>query len=195
MGEAEPELLRRWAAGDRAALEALYRRYVERVWRYAWLRTRSRHMAEEIVQETFLRVARAAGQFGGRSAFGTWLFAVTRSVTIDQIRRARREAEGIEPGRVIRLMPPTESGEDEATRQAVRDAVAELPGAQRDVTVLCEVSGLSIREAGEVLGWGESRVKVTLFRARRRLRDMLRDRLGIRTPAAKAGAGGCSDAE
>ncbi len=59
-------------------------------------------------------------------------------------------------------------------RRAVRRAIAELPGSQRDAVVLCELTGKSVREAAEVLGWGESRVKVTLFRARRRLRDKLR---------------------
>ena len=55
------------------------------------------------------------------------------------------------------------------------EGVGRLPGAQRDAIVLCELDGLSIREAAEVLGWKESRVKVTLFRARRRLREFLKD--------------------
>lgn len=68
MGDADAELVGRWAAGDAGALEALYRRYVERVWRYGWLRTHSREAAAEIVQETFLRVARSLGGFEGRSS-------------------------------------------------------------------------------------------------------------------------------
>ena len=164
-------------AGDRWGLEALYRRYVERVWRYGWFRTRSRESAAEIVQETFLRVAKSIASFEGRSAFGTWLFAITRRVAIEQGRRERRDRETIHGPTILRLVPAVEtpdSLEAEDAREAVRRAMADLPAAQRDVVVLCEFSGLSMSEAAEALGWGESRVKVTLHRARRRLRETLK---------------------
>ncbi len=177
MADGEAHLAKRAAKGDRVALEVLYRRYVDRVWRYAWLRTHSREEAAEIVQDVFLRVMRSIRGFQGRSSLSTWLFAVTRSVAIERARRAVRDrARGDEPG-VIRIVAAAEdesgSVEGGEVREAVRTAVADLPGSQRDAIVLCELSGFSIREAGEVLGWGESRVKVTLFRARRGLRDRL----------------------
>ncbi|MHC4067098.1 MAG: RNA polymerase sigma factor [Planctomycetota bacterium] len=179
MGETDAELAAQTAKGDMAALEALYRRHVDRVWRYAWFRTHSREAAAEIVQETFLRVARAVPRFQGRSTFATWLFAVTRSVAIDHARRSGRSRRPARPADLFRLVRPNDDPPDalgdRETRDAVRRAVANLPSPQRDATVLCELSGLSIRQAAEVLGWGESRVKVTLFRARRRLRDALRE--------------------
>jgi RNA polymerase sigma-70 factor (ECF subfamily) len=180
MPDADSELVGRCAAGDMAALEVLYRRHAERVWRYAWFRTHSREAAAEVVQETFLRIARSGGRFEGRSAFSTWLFAVTRSVAIDHARREQRHRSVATEPKLLRLVPSSELGRpavrmssDEA-RQAVRKAVAALPPAHRDAIVLCELSGLQIREAAEVLGWGESRVKTTLFRARRKLRDLLK---------------------
>jgi RNA polymerase sigma-70 factor (ECF subfamily) len=177
MADADPQLVARYIRGDGGALEALYHRYVQRVWRYGWFCTRSRDAAEDIVQETFLRVARSLREFEGRSSFATWLFAVTRSVAVEHIRRTRREQAWADAPTVLRLVPPADAPIDEDTRDAVREAVAELPGAQRDAVVLCELCGLSIREAAEILGWGESRVKVTLFRARRRLRDALAPRM------------------
>ena len=78
---------------------------------------------------------------------------------------------------MLRLVPAVEapdSLEADDAREAVRHAVSELPGVQRDVLVLCEYAGCTMREAAEALGWGESRVKVTLHRARRRLREVLR---------------------
>ena len=59
-------------------------------------------------------------------------------------------------------------------RDAIRDAIADLPPAQRDAVILCDVADLRIREAAEALGWSESRVKVTVFRARRKLREKLK---------------------
>ena len=175
MDDGLPELLDRCAAGDRVALEALYRRYADIVWRHGWYRTHSREAAAEVVQETFLRVVRSIGQFQRRSSFTTWLFAITRSVAVEHNRRARRN-------RTVDLGEDLPSGgpavcqgmTNGETRDAVRDAVAHLPGAHKDAIVLCELSGLSIREAAGVLGWGESRVKVTLHRARRRLGEMLK---------------------
>lgn len=175
------QLAARAVGGDKTALEVLYRRHVDTVWRYAWLRAQSRHDAAEIVQEVFLRVVRSIHQFEGRSAFTTWLFAITRSVAIERTRREQRTRIHTVDDGVLRFVPADEttadSARDHAPREAVRKAVANLPGAQRDAIVLCELSGFSIREAGEVLGWGESRVKVTLHRARRRLRDELREHM------------------
>jgi len=174
MNDGWPDLLERCAAGDRVALEALYRRYADIVWRHAWYRTRSREAAAEVVQETFLRVVRSIGRFERRSSFTTWLFAITRSVAIEHNRRARRNR-SVDVARDRPCNGPSacERLMNRDTRDAVREAVAKLPGAQHDAIVLCELSGLSIREAAGVLGWRESRVKVTLHRARRRLGEML----------------------
>ncbi len=177
MGDRDAELARLAGQGDMAALEALYRRSVEKVWRYARLRTNSRDAAADIVQETFLRVTRSISQFKGKSTFGTWLFTVARAVTVEHIRRECRERRGLSNPAVLRLVPPGADAPDstvrDETRDAVRQALTKLSGAQRDAIVLCELSEFGIREACAVLGWSESRVKVTLFRARRRLRELL----------------------
>lgn len=171
------QLVDRIHKGDRTAMELLYRRYVDRVWRYGWSVTRSRDMAAEIVQETFLRVIRSLGGFQRRSMFSTWLFTLTRSATLELLRRRRMEDRARECARILRLVQPSE--EDRSTLKEsdseidIRRAVGELPAAQRDAVVLCEWLGMSIKDAAEVLHWGESRVKVTLFRARRALREML----------------------
>ena len=179
-------LARRVAAGDMLALEVLYRRHVGRVWRYAWFRTHSREAAAEIVQETFLRVARSARQFEGRSRFTTWLFAVVRSVAINHLRKQRRERAVVGEPAVLRLVSggsdPPERAEHADTRRAVREALTRLPAAQRDALVLCDLSELSMKAAAELLGWSVPRVKTTLFRARRRLRDELK----THEPAADA---------
>jgi len=164
--------------GDSAALELLFRRYVDRVWRYGWSVTRSRDAAEEVVQETFLRVAKSVAGFEGRSTFATWLFALTRSAAMEWLRRKRQEQQRRTDPTILRLVRSDEidqaEGDAEESGEAVRRAIAELPGAQRDAVVLCELVGMSMADAAAVLGWGKSRVKVTLFRARRRLREMLR---------------------
>lgn len=177
MSDRDARLAARCAAGDRRALRELYDRFADKVWRYGLLRTGSRDAAADIVQDTFVRVLRAAGGFEGRSSLGTWIYAIARSAAIDFVRRERRDRRLADSPRVFRLVPPLVELEDtmspEQEREEVRRAVAELPPAMRDAIVLCELGDMKISEAAEVLGWGESRVKVTLFRARRRLRDKM----------------------
>jgi len=178
MVDPDAHLAARCRTGDNAALELLFRRYVDRVWRYGWSVTRSRDAAEEVVQETFLRVAKSVAGFEGRSTFATWLFALTRSAAMEWLRRRRLEQQRRTDPAILRLVRSDEIdqavGDAEESSDAVRRAIAELPGAQRDAVVLCELVGMSMADAAAVLGWGKSRVKVTLFRARRRLREMLR---------------------
>lgn len=179
MVDQDAQLVEGCRSGDNAALELLFRRHVDRVWRYAWFVTRSRESAGDIVQETFLRVARSVASFEGRSTFSTWLFTLTRSAAMEHLRRTRLEKRSLSQANVFRLVKPeAESPEDGGSgesREAVRRAIAELPGAQRDAVILCEMNGMSIADAAEALGWGHSRVKVTLFRARRKLRDLLKE--------------------
>ena len=191
MAYEEAELLTRLRAGERSAFETLYRQHVERVWRYAWFRTHAREAAAEVVQETFLRVARSIAKFKGRSSLATWIFTLTRAAAVDYLRRERKALRVVTEPANLRLIPvaePPDCRMDEATRAAVRQAVAELPAAKQEAIVLCELLELSIREAAEVLGWSESRVKVTLFRARRQLRDVLTTRLEL-TEDSRRGKG------
>ncbi|HNQ23833.1 MAG TPA: RNA polymerase sigma factor [Phycisphaerae bacterium] len=187
MGTDEAELIARLRAGDRMALETLYRQHVQRVWRYGWFITRSRDAAAEIVQETFLRVLRSVGRFEARSTLATWLLTVTRSAALEYVRRRQRERLGRSVMPQLHVVsdshPAVTAGGDppgnaamsdaDATREEVRAALATLPEAQRDVLILHELCELSVRDAAGVLGWSETRTKVTLFRARRRLRETL----------------------
>ena len=192
MSDRDKKVAARIAAGDMAALELLYRRHVDRVWGYAWSRTRSPDAASDIVQETFLKVAEAAGQFEGRSALSTWLFAVTRSVTVAYIRRDRnhrRDPAILQLKQCHAHEQTNPAARNEATERAnrVRDAVQTLPAAQRDALILYEWLGMGVKETADVLGWTEGRVKTTLFRARRKLYEKLRGEFGADFRAADAG--------
>jgi RNA polymerase sigma-70 factor (ECF subfamily) len=177
MRDPDHELVQRCRAGDGAAQELLYRRYVDRVWRYGWLVTRSREGAAEVVQETFLRVLRSIGEFRGKSTFATWMFAVTRSAVLAHLREQRKHHALAREAPLLRLVPAGEETPAEPTdlqmRESVREAIADLPGAQRDAIVLFELCGMSLEETRNVLGWSLTRLKSTLFRARRRLRELI----------------------
>lgn len=183
------ELVAAFRGGDRGALEKLYVRHAERIWRYGRYFSGREDVAAEIVQETFLRVIKYVKGYEGRSRFSTWLFTLARSAAVQEVNRRRDRGEspltdensgGLAGG--SGGVDPAAAAETVELRRTVREAVALLPDAEREALVLFELEGLSGREAGEVLGWNEAKVKSVVFRARRRLREMLRPVLGETGP-------------
>jgi RNA polymerase sigma-70 factor (ECF subfamily) len=178
MDESDAQLVSAYQSGKAEAFEALYFRHAPRVWRFARYFSGSDDAAAEIVQETFVRVARHLSTFEGRAQFSTWLFAIVRSIAIDATTRRRRQPQTGQAEEWMERIPantptPDESLAASETRAAVRAAIGRLPENEREAVLLCEIEDLPLKEAAEILGWGESRIKVTLFRARRKLKEML----------------------
>lgn len=178
MDESDAQLVSAYQSGKAEAFEALYFRHAQRVWRYARYFSGSDDAAAEIVQEAFVRVARNIGSFEGRAQFSTWLFTIVRSISIDTTSQRKRRPQTGKAEDWMNSVPSQTPGPEEnlaaiETRAAVRAAIGRLPESEREAVLLCEIEDLPLKEAADILGWGESRIKVTLFRARRRLKDML----------------------
>jgi RNA polymerase sigma-70 factor, ECF subfamily len=177
MQDADAGLVLAYKAGDARALEELYWRHADRVWRYARYFSGNDDAAAEIAQESFVRVVQHLAAFDGRCLFTTWLFTIVRSVAVKIGTRQRRESQAPEEDLMQQVAgnepEPDSVVEKNETREKVRKAIARLPENEREAILLCEIEDMPLREAGAVLGWGESRVKITLFRARRKLKDML----------------------
>lgn len=159
------------AKTDPAAFGVLFERYGAAVYRYCYLRLRSREAAEDATSEVFLRaLAGVPGYRGGR--FAAWLFRITRNVTINATRR--RHAEPID---ALPELPDTApSPEDEvvsrAEQVAARAAVAALPGEHR-LAVELWLAGWSDDQIGAVLGKRRNAVHKLRVRALGRVRRML----------------------
>lgn len=168
MYEPEPRVVADAAAGDLGAFEELVEGYRVPVWRYLTHLVADRALAEDLTQETFLRVFRSLDGFEGRSKFSTWVFRIARNLGIDALRR--RERRNLLP---IRLGPtPTEVPSPEGN-VAMFSLVAELDAPTRECLLLVEILGLTYREVAEVVGAPEGTAKSRVFRARRELADRL----------------------
>lgn len=183
MQDADAELVLAHQAGDASALEKLYWRHAHRAWRYARHFSGSDEAAAEIVQEVFVRVARCLADFERRAKFSTWLFMIVRSVAIELAVKQRRAPRATRDDQMeqfpAKICDPHEELAAAETRQVVRAAIAQLPENEREAVLLCEIEDLPLRSAGEILGWNEARVKVTLFRARRKLKGLLAAYVGV----------------
>lgn len=163
MHEPDPSTIRAAARGDVGAFEELMNAYQAQVWRFLTHLLGDAALAEDITQETFLRVHRRLRQFRFRSRFSTWLLAIARNAGIDALRARQRQA------RLLEALPRGRPAADPAGAVEVAEGVASLAPLLRDSFLLIEVVGLTYREAGEVVGVPEGTVKSRVFRARAEL--------------------------
>jgi len=155
------------AAGDRRAFERLYRRHGQRVFALCLRMTADRALAEELVQDVFVRVWQKLGTFRGDAAFGTWLHRVAVNVVLGRPAAAGAESDDAAleaaPARAVPV----------GDRLDLEGAIAALPAGARRVFVLHDVEGYTHEEIGTLLGITSGGSKAQLHRARLLLREAL----------------------
>jgi RNA polymerase sigma-70 factor (ECF subfamily) len=186
----DDELLSRFAVGERAALEELFRRYRQPAYRVAYRLLGNEADALDAVQEGFVKALTHLSGFQGRSSFKTWLLRVVSNASLDLGRqRGRRETMSLDarvPGD-SRAGPPvharlltldeTSQGLDRADMRAMLDqALALLSPVQRQTFVLYAEADLSYREISEVMRTSIGTVMSRLYYARQKLRAFLSER-------------------
>jgi len=196
-------LVREVAAGSEDALGMLYDHYVDAVYAAASRLTSDRQIAEEVVQETFLALWNRAELFDpAMGSLAAWLHTIARNRTVDRLRAAGRrpslvpfsatggedEQDSAALDRLVATgtilggagLGPGPEGELATTelRRILRDALDELPDAERTAIVLAYREELSQSEIAERLGWPLGTVKTRTRRALLRLRGALAEELG-----------------
>lgn len=170
--------------GDRRAFERLYRLHSGRVMGVCLRMTRRRDLAEDCVQQTFIRAWRNLAAFEGRSAFGTWLhrIAVNEVLTYARNHGTRVEASDVniddfEQGQAAAgELEASPASLDASDLMDVEQALATLPEGARHVVVLQAVYGYSHEEVADMLGIAVGTCKAQLHRGRR----LLRERMGLK---------------
>ncbi len=196
-------LVRAVAAGSQPALGELYDRYVDAVYAAASRLTSDRQVAEEVVQETFLALWNRAELYDPKlGSLAAWLHTIARNRTVDRLRAAGRRpnliplssaagedeqagaaldrlvtAGTVIGGAAVGLGPEGELAVSEL-QHVLRDALAELPDAERTAIVLAYREELTQTEIAERLGWPLGTVKTRTRRALLRLREALAEELG-----------------
>jgi RNA polymerase sigma-70 factor, ECF subfamily len=162
------DLVERAQRGDRAALEELYLIHFDRIYSYLHLSVGSRHDAEDLTTQTFVKMLESIGRFRWRSVpFSAWLFRIAHNLAMDHFRSRRRwqpEEEVPEPAGA------EETSAEEQALASIGDAslmelIARLSPEQRQVLTLKFVFRFSNGEAASILGKTEGAVKSLQHRA------------------------------
>jgi len=184
----DEELMLAYRRGETASFEALLKRHGAGIHRFALRFLGDRMQAEEVVQESFLRVIRAASRYEARSSFRNYLYRIARNLCMDLLRKRPREplsAEGTDDsGSPVECVADPNPGPEirvgsEQVRLVIHRALRGLPPEQREVFLLKEVRGMRLQDVADVTGANLNTVKS-------RLRYALQ---GLRTELVRRGMG------
>jgi RNA polymerase sigma-70 factor (ECF subfamily) len=177
-------------AGKEAAYRELLRRYERPVFSLIFRMVRHRELAEDLAQETFVKVLNALDSYRPEYKFSSWIFKIANNAAIDQLRRREldtlsldgapdaRTADEIEATALQasdRAESPLEELESRETGTAIERAVARLRPEYRTCILLRHVEGRSYEEIAEVMDLPLGTVKTYIHRARLELREYLAD--------------------
>lgn len=168
-------LMARIAGGDRAAFTALAQRYMNILYAAAYRLCNDRSLAEEIVQETLVRLWTKADswQEGRGASVRTWLYRIAYNQGIDMLRRRKFQASELDENIASQAARADDALQRQQTGRIVAQAVAGLPERQRMALILCHYQELSNAEAAQVMGLTVKGVESLLVRARQSLHKML----------------------
>ena len=171
---------------DAGAFEELMRRYQRPLVGFLMRLTGNLDVAQDLAEETFVRVWQSAPRYRPSAKFTTWLFTIASRLATDHSRRARVRRsvpldvpaadDGRAPAETLADADPSADQQLSGAQDAalVRAAVQELPLEQRTALALCEFENLSYAEAAQAMGCTVKSVELRIYRAKQTLREKLR---------------------
>lgn len=154
----------------------IYDRYYLDVYRFIMCFTGQKSEAEDLTQETFIQVLKSLPTYNSSYPLKSWVLSIAKHVTIDQHRR-RKFYHLFKDSYFQQLISsersPSQWMEIKTERQMVEKALLKVKPTYRAVFILRAINELSIKETAEVLGYSESKVKVTYLRSIKKLQTLL----------------------
>jgi RNA polymerase sigma-70 factor (ECF subfamily) len=172
----------RYARGDDSAFSELYDLLAPRLYGYFVRQTRDTDLADDLTQQTLVKIHRARGQFLPGASVTPWAFAIGRRLLIDSIRRTRRQkVSSGDDAALAAAVADAPAADDlvqaQETARRIQRALVNLPDTQRIAFELVKQEGLTFVEAAEVVGVTVAAVKLRAHRAYETLREVLGEAL------------------
>lgn len=168
--------------GDTQAFSVLVDRYKDLVFTLALRMMKNREEAEEVSQDTFIKVFRSLNKFKGDSKFSTWIYKVAYNCCLDRLKKIKRSFATIpidefsenKIGMMDNALETMEIGERHA---AVKYCLNQLPSEDAFLITLYYFEEQSLEEISKIIGLKSNNVKVKLFRARKKLASIMRQQM------------------
>ena len=171
--------------GDRDAFGELVTRFQNRIYSFCYQFFRNPDIASDLAQETFLRAYRYIKKYDSDKKFSTWIYSIAKNICIDEYRKMGRgrtvSIDDLPPERIkstedsIHLRDPAQIFMQLQDRMILEEAIAQLPEKYKAVIVLCYFQELPYQEIADVLDLNLNLVKVRIFRAKKRLLEILNE--------------------
>ena len=168
----DKELIKRAAAGDADAFEALVNAYYEVMFKMAYKWCGNRRDAEDITQEACIKLARGIGSYNGKSKFTSWLYMVVINTAKDFYKSQNRHPEGTEL--LDTIVGADDNAEERVFARQVLDAVHDLPEGEKESVLLVLGQGLSHKEVAKISGVKESTISWRIHEARKKLESLFK---------------------
>jgi RNA polymerase sigma-70 factor, ECF subfamily len=191
VGAEDADLVARLRRREPAAFDAVYARFHARIWRFLLRLAGRKHLAEDLFQDTWLSVARHAGDVAPDTDLTAWIFTVARNRWRSHRRWSlldfsRIEALGREPS--DHAPSPDRAAAAKAEAEALSEAFQRIAPAHREVLLLSAVEGMETARVAEVLGLKPDAVRQRLSRARAELADRLKTEDAVNRAVMQGGS-------
>lgn len=168
--------------GHTNAFSTLVDRYKDLVFSLALRMVKNKEEAEEVAQDTFVKVFKSLRQFKGDSKFSTWIYKVTYNTCLDRLKKHKREQrvdsiDEFNTKQIKSMDNALDAMEAEERKQAIQDCINLLPSDDAFLLTLFYFEEQSLEEIAKVVNLTENNVKVKLFRSRKKLTTILKERL------------------
>lgn len=186
--DSDESLMLRYRDGDVRAFELLVTRHRKPVFNFILRFVRDTAQAEDVTQETFLRLVKGADAYERQAKFTTWLYTIARNLCVDSARRGKhRKAASLDApigdddgASLLDLVPDGGAGVDRQAQSRefgvrLKQALESLPDEQREIFLLREVADLQFNEIANVVGCPENTVKSRMRYALEKLREALEE--------------------
>ena len=168
--------------GDTNAFSVLVDNYKDLVFTLAMRMVKNREEAEEVSQDTFIKVYKSLNKFKGNSKFSTWIYRVAYNTCLDRLKKIKREynvvaIDEFTEHQVKTLDNALDQMEAQEHKQKIQECLQLLPSDDSFLLTLYYFEDQSLEEISKVVGLTANNVKVKLFRSRKKLTSILKDQL------------------
>lgn len=168
--------------GNTNVFSTLVNQYKDLVFTLAYKMLKNKEEAEEVSQDVFIKIFNSLNKFKGESKFSTWIYKITYNTCLDKLKKSKKEnsviyIEDFNEHQVKSIENILESIDEKERNQKIQECLQLLPSEEAFLLTLYYFDDQSIEDIAKVIDCNANNVKIKLFRSRKKLASILKERL------------------